>query len=298
MRTIPRTLLAAMALAITLTACAGPGASAGPIDHPSGNNLVLRIEYSGGFAGPAFIFTSFPSFTLTGDGRVIVPGAQIEIFPGPALPAANVRRLSEAGIQAVLREVDRTGLFGASVAFRGAQNCVADASDTIFTLHVDGHAVAVTVYGLGTLDPTAGCPGVSSAEASAHRTLQGLSERLTNLEAWLPANAWAETTWRPYQPQALRLVVRNADADPPDGSGIGSALVDWPDNSDPATFGDAGSFAEQRCGVVSGQTAQDWYAALSTANQLTRFVKDGHRYEVSVRLLLPDEPLVCPRLAT
>ena len=87
----------------------------------------------------------------------------------------------------------------------------------------------------------------------------------------------------PYQPSALRLLVRNADADPPDGSGIGNALLDWPDSSDPATFGDPGPFSEQRCGVVSGQRAQDWYAALSGANQLTRFVKDDHRYQVTVR---------------
>lgn len=297
MRRIARPLLpAAMALAITLTSCAGPGDSAGPIDHPSGDGLVLRIEYSGGFVPPAFLLTSFPSFTLAGDGRVIVPGAQIDIFPGPALPAANVRRLSEAGIQAVLREVARTGLFGATIEFRGAQNCVADASDTIFTLHADRHDVRVTVYALGTLDPANGCQGVSSAEAAAHRALQQLGERLTNLEAWLPASGWVDTTSRPYQPEALRLVVRNADADPPDGSGVGNALVDWPASSDPATFGDPAAFGDQRCGVVSGQTAKDWYALLSTSNQLTRFVKDGHRYEVTVRLLLPDEPPACPKL--
>lgn len=299
MRWIARTLLpAATALAMTLAACAGPGASVGPIDHPSGDNLVLRIEYRGGFVGPAFIFTSFPSFTLTGDGRVIVPGAQVAIFPGPALPATNVRRLTEAGIQAVLNEVARTALFGASVEFRGAQNCVMDASDTVFTLHAHGREVTVTVYGLGTLDPANACPGFSSAEAAAHRVLQHLGDRLTNLEAWLPAGAWAETMWRPYQPTALRLLVRNSDADPPDGIGIGYALLDWPDSADPAAFGDFSSFAGQRCGVVSGQRAQDWYAALSGANQLTRFVKDGHRYQVTVRLMLPDERLECPKLPT
>lgn len=297
MRRIARPLLpAAMTLAITLTACSGPGASIGPIDHPSGDKLVLRIHYSGGMAGPLLDFTGFPPFTLSGDGRVVVPGAQIEIFPGPALPAVNVRRLTEAGIQAVLNEVARTALFGTSIEFRGAQNCVMDAGDTVFTLHADGHEVTVTVYGLGTIDAVAGCQGVSSAELAAHRTLQHLSERLTNPEAWLPAGAWAETTWRPYQPKALRLVVRNADADPPDGSGIGNPLLDWPDGSDPLTFGNPGPFEEQRCGMVSGQQAQDWYAALSAANQLTLFVKDDHRYQVTVRLMLPDEPLECPKL--
>jgi hypothetical protein len=96
-----------------------------------------------------------------------------------------------------------------------------------------------------------------------------------------------------YQPDAIRLVVRNADSDPPDESGIGNVLVDWPVASDPAVFSEPG-FDDLRCGVVSGQEAEDWYAALATANQLTRFVKADHRYEVTVRFQLPDEPMECP----
>lgn len=287
---------ATLALAIALGACSGAGSSIGPIAHPIGDDLVLRIHYSGGMAGPILDFTGFPPFTLSGDGRVIVPGAQIDIFPGPALPAVNVRRLSEAGIQAVLAEVARTGLFGTSIEFRGAQNCVMDAGDTVFTLHADGNEVTVTVYGLGTLDLAAGCPGVTAGEVAAHQALVNLSNRLTTLESWLPAGAWVETTSRPYQPDAMRLVVRNADGDPPDGSGIGNQLLDWPDSSNPATFGEEGPFEGQRCGVVTGERADDWYAALANANQLTRFVKDEHRYEVTVRFMLPDEPQECPRL--
>jgi hypothetical protein len=49
-------------------------------------------------------------------------------------------------------------------------------------------------------------------------------------------------------------------------------------------------------GNASGQQAQDWCAALSGANQLTRFVKDDHRYAVTVRLQLPDEPAGCPKV--
>ena len=292
-----RLLPVAVALSILLAACAGSGASPGPIAHPAGDRLVLRIEFTGGFVGPAVALTSFPSFTLTGDGRVIMPGAQLAIFPGPALPAVNVRRLTESGIQAVLREVARSGQFGASREWRGAQNVVADASDTVFTLHADGNDVKVVVYGLGTLDPAGSYPGISASELAAHRTLQALSERLGNLDAWLPATAWADAAWGPYRPDALRLLVRNTDADPPDDSGIANQLLDWPDDSDPATFGVPSALGEQRCGVVSGQRAKDWYAALATANQLTRFAKGDHRYEVTVRLLLPDEALECPKQA-
>jgi hypothetical protein len=286
----------AVGLAVLLAACsAGPGSWGGAIKHPSGGDLVLRVEYSGGFVGPAFRLTSFPTFTLTGDGRVIVPGAQVDLFPGPALPSVNVRRLTEAGIQALLKEVARTALFGASVEFRGARNVVADAADTVFTLHAEGTNIRVLVYGLGTLDAAGNNQGISASEIAVHRVLLRLNDRLANLEAWLPASAWVDASWHPYQPTALRLLVRNADADPPDESGISNKLVDWPDRSDPATFGDPNPLDDQRCGVVSGQGARDWYAALSGANLLTRFVRGDHHYQVTVRLLLPDDRLECPK---
>jgi hypothetical protein len=294
MKRIVRPLLpAALALSTLLAACSQGGGSTGPIAHPSGDDVILRVENSGGMIQDFFLI-SFPSFTLMGDGRVIVPGAQIDIFPGPALPAVNVRKLAEDGIQAVLAEVARTGLFGESVEFRGAQNFVADAGDTVFTLHADGKDVTVTVFGLGTLDPAGEYPGISAAELAAHRTLQHLFEELSNLDAQMTASAWADASWHPYQPEALRLLVRNADADPPDDTGIGNVLLDWPGDSDPATFGDATFDGGRRCGVVSGKEAEDWYRALTGANQLTRFVKDEHLYEVTVRFQLPDEPLECP----
>jgi hypothetical protein len=298
MRRIALPLLpAAVALSILLAACrgglGGAGGSTGPIDHPSGDALILGIDYSGGFVAPGFRLTAFPPFSLTGDGRVIVPGPQIDLFPGPALPAVNVRRLDEAGIQAVLDLVTRTARFDADSEYRGAQNVIADAADTVFTLHADGKVVHVVVYALDTRDPAGNYPAISADELAAHRALSELLERLGAIDSWMPAYDWAETTWHGYQPDALRLVVRNADSDAPDESGIGNVLLAWPVASDPAVFSEPG-FDDLRCGVVSGQEAEDWYAALSTANQLTRFVKDDHRYEVTVRFQLPDEPMECP----
>jgi len=90
----------------------------------------------------------------------------------------------------------------------------------------------------------------------------------------------------------MRLIVRNADADEPDGSGIPSSLVPWPAGSDPATFGEETDFG-LRCGVVGGTDADEWYDLLGAANQLTRFTRDEYRYAVSIRFLLPDEPPEC-----
>lgn len=290
LRTAPLLLVSS----ILIAACSGPD-SGGPIEHPAGDQLVLRMATQGGFIGPSWLFTSFPGLSLLGDGRVVVPGAQIEIYPAPALPAVNVRRLSEAGIQAVLDEVLKTGVFSTSAEYRAAETVVADAPDTVFRLVANGRLVTVLVYGLGTLPEGTTFPGISAEELATHTALVHLSERLGNLDAWVPANAWADPDWTPFQPDALRLLVRNADADQPDESGIANELVAWPTGDDPATFGaPAGRVADARCGVVSGPDAATWYQALSAANQLTRFTHAGHRYEASVRFMLPDEELTCP----
>lgn len=281
--------------AILLTACQGAGNGI-PIEHPEGDALVLRITNSGGFVPVEYIFTNTPTFSLLGDGRVVVPGAQIAIYPGPALPALNVRQLTEAGIQAVLAEVEKTRLFVADAEYLGAQNFVADAQDTLFTLHAGGREVTIRVYALGIVSQGGSYPGISAEELAAHAALLRLSERLMDLDSWLSADAWADPSWSAFQPDAMRLLVRNADADQPDGSGLTSQLMPWPIAEDPATFGApvSGSPDEARCGVVAGADAVTWYQALSSANQLTRFTHAGHRYAVAVRFFLPDEPLECP----
>ena len=284
--TVPLTLVA-----LLLGACGGPGPPGKQIEHPIGDAVVLRVSYSGGFVGPGFDLLNHPTFSLLGDGRVIVPGAQVLLFPGPALPAMNVRRLTESGIQAVLAELEATGLFAEDLDLRGAANCVADASDVIFALHADQRDVTVTVYGLGILNAGSSCTGVSADELAMHVTLNRLTARLSDLDSWLPAGSWADG-WQDYRPDAMRLIVRNADADEPDGSGIPSSLVPWPAGSDPATFGEETDFG-LRCGVVGGTDADEWYDLLGVANQLTRFTRDEHRYAVSIRFLLPDEPPEC-----
>ena len=269
-------------------------APGGDIAHPAGDALVLSVANSGGFVAPDFLLGALPSFALTGDGRVLVPGAQIAIFPGPMLPSIQERRLTEAGIQAVLAAVAETGLFKADLDLRGANAMVADAADTIFTLHADGREVTVSVYALGFLDGANPPQGMSGNEVLAHRALSVLQQRLSGLEQWLPADAWADTGWKPYEPDAFRLYVRNADAEPPDGSGLPpQAPRRWPTSADPATFGEASS-GDLRCGVVTGADGATWLAELRQSNQLTRWAAGEHRYSIIPRPLLPYEVDSCP----
>ncbi|MDQ2940803.1 MAG: hypothetical protein M3R05_01285 [Chloroflexota bacterium] len=298
-----RTATTLIATGLLLAGCSGgpgdsPGASPAPgsdITHPTGNALVLSVAFKGGFVAPDFRLGALPSFVLTGDGRVLVPGAQIEIFPGPALPSIQERRLTEAGIQAILRAVAQTGLFKADLDLRGANAMVADASDTVFTLHADAREVTVSVYALGMLDVTNPPPGLSRNELLAHRALTTLDQQLQSLEQWLPADAWADTGWKPYQPEALRLHVRNADAEPPDaGGGLPpQAPRAWPIAGDPVSFGKPMSSGNLRCGVVAGAVGATWLAELRQSNQLTRWTAGGHRYSIIPRPLLPHEERSC-----
>jgi len=283
-------------MGLLLSGCAGGGSGpSSDIAHPAGEALILRVTTEGGFVGPGVLFAQLPGLSVFGDGRVIEPGAVEDIFPGPALPPLLVRRLTEPGVQAVLREVAATGLFAESRSFDGARNVVADAGTTVFSLHADGRDATVSVYGLGTLDASNPPPGVGGAELAAHRALTQLSQRLGMLDSWLPATAWQDADWHPFAPAAFRLLVRNADADPPDQSGIANQLVPWPIAAEPSTFGQPAARPDgSRCGVVNGEDAAAWFGALSRANQLTRFTTGGHRYEVRPRPLLPDEARTCP----
>lgn len=299
-------LALATGISLVLAACAGggggsPGGSPTPdggdaFEHPAGSELVVRMEMGGGFVPREFNLSSVPTFTLLGDGRVIAQGAQTLIFPGPALPSLLERRLTEAGIQEVLDFIVDTGLFTDDAEFMGASNFVADAATTTFTVNAGGRTVIVSIYGLGTFAGGPGGPDLPAAEQVAHERLQLLSDRLNALESWLGEDAWAESEFTDHEPGAFRLYVRNADADPPDPSGIEPEERDWPLDVPLDAFGaePTQDAPDLRCGTVSGEDAAVLFEELSQANQLTRWRSGESVYALIVRPLLPDEEVTCP----
>ena len=81
------------------------------IEHPTGaNDLILGVGYEGGFVAYEYTLGSTPFWSLFGDGTLIVPGPQIEIYPGPALPNLTATPVSEDGIQAILQAARDAGL--------------------------------------------------------------------------------------------------------------------------------------------------------------------------------------------
>jgi hypothetical protein len=283
-----------MAFLVGACSATSPAPYSGPISHPTGSDLVVRIAWTGGFVPYESLFTSLPRFTLLGDGRVIVEGPQIAIYPGPALPNLQVRQLTEEGIQSVLFRIAETGLFSESSSWDAATQFIADANDTVFTVWADDREVVVDVYALGFLtDPVSDSLDISAAERDAHARLLSLENDLLDLESWIPADDWADDGWQGYEPDAMRLLVTNIDDRPPNPDDLGAEPMAWPMTTAPDAFGSALEVHGVRCGVVSGAEADAWYAVLGEANQLTPWTHDGHTYSVTARPLLPDEPLDC-----
>jgi hypothetical protein len=271
------------------------------IEHPTGaDEAILVVSSQGGFVPVEFAVRNMPSFTLLGDGRVIVQGMQTLEFPGPALPALQERTLTEEGIQQVLRAVEETDLFTGDLELRGMQQMVADAADTVFELNAAGLESTVTVYALGMLMPDMEVPGMDAGEVAAHESLTRLSERLLLPEEFIGSELWEREGWQPYEPDAFRLYVVDVTGQPIEGGDLPGMVQDWPTDDDPAAFGDpAGEFLGPgtRCGVVEGELGETWFAALSNANENTLWTTDGeNRYRVLARPLLPHEERSCPEL--
>jgi len=282
---------------------APPGASGGnggEIEHPAGSEPVLVVEESGGMVMVQTLGTRLPTFVMLGDGQVIIQGMQTLEFPGPALPALIERTLSEDGVQAVLSAVEETNLFTGDLELRGAQNVIADATDTVFTLNAGGRTVTVSVYGLGLLGPALGNPqGVTSGEIQAHGILSQLRDALLTVDTAVPADSWEAEGWQPYAAEAVRLYVRDVTGEPVEGGDLPEQVRDWPTDDDPAAFGEeeVGFGDGTRCGVVTGDAAAAWLEALAAANQMTLWTTGGDtRFAVQARPILPHEEPTCPEL--
>jgi hypothetical protein len=272
----------------------------GEISHPTGaDEPILVVEETGGFAMVQMIATRVPTFALYGDGRVVVQGAQTLEFPGPALPALIERRMTEEGIQAVLEAVEDTGLFTGDLELRGAQNVIADATDTVFRLNANDAAATITVYGLGLLDPAFGgnFEGIEQSEIDAHATLGQLRDALLTIDTSVPDGSWETEGWQPYEPTGFRLYVRDVTGEPVEGGDLPDQVREWPTDDDPSSFGEEVPFFGDgtRCGVVEGDAGAAWFAELSMANQQTLWTTDGDtRFSVLARPLMPGDESTCP----
>jgi hypothetical protein len=283
-----RSIVAVTLAALATGACANASSSAGDgpsgIDHPTGGDqLVLGIADTGGFVAPNAQLVRIPTFSLYGDGIEIEAGAEMEIYPGPALPPILARSVSEQGIQAILRAAVDAGLnHDARFTDLGSVG-IADATTTVFTLSVDGVTHRTEVYALSMLPEQPS--GMSDDEWQARQALGGLVRRLAALDPWLPADSLGGSA--PYRGTRAQILVSSYRPD----EQLAEPPVAWHLDAALASLGDPTDLdPDTRCAVVTGQDWTTLERDAQTANDLTPWTEDGVRYAIAFRPLLPDEP--------
>ena len=155
-----RALLPLTALVVTgfaLAACGSEtvdvqGTTSSGIPYPTaGNQAVVRLTTGGGFVPQGYDFSTPPELVIEGDGTVFRPGAQIEIYPEPLLPAVTRAALDQEGIQIVLQAAEKAGLLAPAPSYEAAGQAaqVADAPTTILEIQANGETYRHEAYALG-----------------------------------------------------------------------------------------------------------------------------------------------------
>lgn len=266
---------------LLLAGCAGStppgGAPGGAV--PASNAVVLQVEQQGGFVPVEQVFTQTPSLTVYADGRGIVHGPQIAIYPAPALPNLLVHELSDQQVAALIELAGDAGLLAESPDY--GQPPIADAMTTVVTLRVNDFSYVHQAYALGldlTMPGSGQEPphGISDEEKRARAALSQFIGAVTGL-----VQTAGEA--RSYEPDAFAIVASAiGDGITDDGElGVEPIVLPWPIDMRLDTVGN--------CRVVDGAAAETLHTVLLGANMLTRFEQDGTVYEVASRPLLPGE---------
>ncbi len=297
-KTLPAACVVALMLIVSMLAGCGSGDSDGPpgqdtttnapsgegITHPTGaDQLVLRIETGGGFVPVEYNFTTLPEFSLYGDGRVIVPGPMIEIYPGPALPNLQTTMVSEETVQAILAAAREAGLFDPT--FDYGQPNITDVGTTTVTINAQDSTYASSIYALGMEQGTSGLTMEQQQARAAVSELRGQLSGLGISDAF----GTKDLTWESYDYQALAIYSRPVDtSDPSYDPEVPPNHLQWP-LGDLATLGEKTPPEGYRRVVVSGEELATLRPLLSEATQITLWESAGAEYHLFFRPLLPDE---------
>jgi hypothetical protein len=262
-----------------LNACARPAPGAGPEPRTYGpDEVVLRVEYLGGFVPIQSLVTRLPMLTVYGDGRVISPGPVITIYPGPALPNVLVARISKAGVESLVTKALGHGV-GRDIDL--GQPPVADAPSTKFTVLTEDGKKVTEANALGISDDAS---TLTAEQRSARRALRELLDDLSDLPRTLGADVL--TDQQPYEPIAVAAISREW-TDPGSPNLPSQPERAWPG---PALPGPAiGGRPGLGCVTVTGADVDTVLAAASSANVLTPWVSGAGRWLVDFRPLLPEE---------
>ncbi len=241
------------------------------------DEVVLKQSYEGGFMmqGAAFIFP--PGLLVSGDGRLFVPGAQIEIYPGPLLSPVMVRTITPAGIEKLLQLADDAGLLATPPDYAAEIN-VADVGNTVVQIGAKGETFVHSAFALGLDIDAAGnqVDGLTPQRAKLKKFVDLLSdyEKIVGSENLGPE--------APFEPTAYRFQAYTVEPDVLAAQEPAPEIVEWP-----ASTGLQLADAAQ-CARLDAAAAGTIFA---DAKQNTYFTDGGVTYSLAVGRVLPGDPV-------
>ena len=242
---------------VPVTTAPSPG-----IEHPTGaDDVVVRIAYEGGFVPADYAFRNLPTLLVSGDGHAFQQAPMPDIYPGPLVPAVNVRTVTEQGIQDLLALAEDNGLL-ADVEYTSPTN-IADAPDTVVEISANGATYVHRAYALGISDET------DPARLSLAEFVNAATGDWMN---GANAELGAEETLAPDAYLIRSMEVGDYTGD------IAPTVVDWPADAS-IRLADAADCAE-----LSAAEVGDLFA---NATQLTFFADGGITYQLAVKPDLP-----------
>jgi hypothetical protein len=286
------TYFTAASVAGILAGCASSGGAAGDGDSAGADlpadTAIVRVEQTGGFVTAQTNFSRVPDLAVYADGRAITPGAQIMIYPPPALPSLQVAQLSESQIERIVDVADDAGLLVNDVEY--GEPGISDATTTVLTI-VDGDSTyvheAYALAGAGS-DSESMLPGLDDAAIAARRVLASFIAEATNIAG--SAESGEVSVWEPeaYSLRATPALPTSTD---------GTESVEGSEGSEAEMFGpalpweltDVDLSLAADCVAVEGDAAVQLREQLAAANTLTRFTQADVEYEVWTRPVFPGE---------
>lgn len=192
---------------------AAPESSA-PSAEPSAAGLVLELSGAGEAGGVHLI-------TILDDGRVI----------SSVVSPPTERRLTAEGIQLVRDEMAATGLTDTSANYLPVANPGKEgeapgwggAPPVLIVGRPGGEQILVSWYLFSESPEQDWFQPQPEAEA-----LEALAARLTTLEEWLPASAWADATADPFEVDRYLMSIDQQPRAPGDEPSVEISTVSWP----------------------------------------------------------------------
>ena len=254
--------------------------AAGPARPTGATDVILRLDEGGGATSPTFLAIQPPTFTLYGDGTVIVRDLAHDAPPAPVGPAAalapfRVLKVSEAEIARLLALAVGDGGLGAARATYEDPG-IAPIPRAVFTVNPDGRSKSVAIVGLD----------VAVSDGPDVLARQGFARLARTLRSYRGEAGAAGEPYAPARYRALLLLDESGPTDlpPHQWPWLDLAPRDFVGGTGPGELG-WHVLTEAQANVLGVVGYQGGFQGLSLAGPA-----DGKVYALQLRPLLPDEP--------